>query len=438
MAKRKRKIALLLAICLFASFLGTLPRASAAEASLGIGTVDLGQSSKTTAAIHDKPDGTATHYLKDGTDVSILGIETGKKGELWYKVEYTPDVVGYIPSTNISTTVTPSTPSTTSPTGTVGTVNENVTNGLLVRSEPSKKHFKILESLFPGDKVTLIGTEKSEGILWDIVLTEKGEQGWCTSGYIDTNAPSSSPSNSELPGDDVYEMGIVVGRTPIYTYENGCMIPISAIFIGGEEVYLIKQVGCNGELFYEIDFGKLEKHYIPSLSVVRNSEKNFHGRPYIDTYKGTVNGLVHSCLLVRSAPSETDFEILDRLYCGNEVAVMDHTFIGGVKWYRLFRGNAPDGWVKAMYIALPSERVIHESVTGIGRISQRTTAHIYPGKQSAEDKTFLGGEKVHIFELITIGKVKQYACEFGGDTYYVDTSDVNFSVPRNAFLHTIN
>lgn len=439
----KRSISLLLAFCLFASFFGTLPRANAAEASLGIGTVDIGQPGKTTA-IYDKPNGKAIHWLTDGTEVSILDIVKDDNGNLWYYVRYTPDVFGYIQGTKLSnvTLNPPSSPGTNSSKAKVGTVNKKVKSCLKVRSKPSNKGYKTLERLYPGDHVTLIGTEKSEGILWDIVLTEKGEQGWCTSGYIDTNAPSSSPSNSERPKDDMYEMGTIVGPTPIYTYDSKKgLIRTSVSFVGGERVNLnVTELvtNTNGDQFYHFEFGELVE-YVPALSAVRDSDRDFHGRPdFIETYTGEVNYRVKTCLLVRSTPSDTSYTVLDRLYCGDDVNIMDHTHIGGIKWYRLFRGNDPDGWVKAIYIDLPSERVIHESVTGIGRISQRTTAYIYPGKQSAEDKTFLGGEKVHIFELITIGKVKQYACEFGGDTYYVDTSDVNFSVPRNAFLHTIN
>lgn len=350
MAQRKRILALLLALCLFASFLGTLPRASATEASLGIGTVDIGQPGKTTP-IYDKPNGTPTHWLKDGTDVSILVMEKGKNGELWYKVEYTTDVVGYIQSTNISTTVTPS---TTSPTGKVGIVNKKVTSSLLVRSKPATKGYKILERLSPGDKVTVIGTEISDGIKYDIVLTEKGNKGWCTSGYINTGATSSSPNSSELPGEIIGEYGNIIARSTIYKYdrETESMIPSSVSFVGGERVEIKKLfTDKNGDKFYLVQFGNLI-NYVRKDNALRDSEKEFHGRPgSIDSSKkGTVNSLVTSNLMVRSKPSEKDYTVLARLYCGDQVSIIQTTTISRVKWFRVLTEDGIEGWVKAQYI----------------------------------------------------------------------------------------
>ena len=359
MAQRRRILALLLALCLFASFLGTLPRASATEASLGIGTVDIGQPGKA-VPIYDKPNGTPTHYLNDGTDVSILGMEKGKNGEWWYKVRYTPDVVGYIQSTNISTNVTP-----------------------------------------------------------------------------------SPPSTSDTTEDDDYEMGTIVGPTPIYTYDSKKgLIRTSVSFVGGERVNLnVTELvtNTNGDRFYHFEFGELVE-YVPALSAVRDSEREFHGRPgSIETYKGKVNSRVKTCLLVRSTPSETSYTTLDRLHCGDDVNIMDHTHIGGIKWYRLFRGNDPDGWVKAQYIDIPHPQLKHDPVDRLARIKRRTTAHVICGKDSANDMTFLGDELVSVWGLITIGgHTKQYyECEFGGEIYYVDISDVALLSRNNSYVHTL-
>lgn len=444
MAQRKRLLALLLALCLFASFLGTLPRAYATEESLGIGTVDIGQPGKTTP-IYDKPNGTPTHWLKDGTDVSILGMEKGKNGEWWYKVRYTPDVVGYIQATRLSTNVTPntpSTPSTTSPTGKVGIVNEKVTSSLLVRSKPATKGYKILERLSPGDKVTVIGTEISDGIKYDIVLTEKGNKGWCTSGYISTSAPTSSPSSSDLPGEIIGENGHIICRCSIYKYDptTESMIPISVIFLGGEEITVEKIfTDKHGDQFYLVKFGT-RINYVRKNNAIRDSEEEFHGRPLsVDTSKkGIVNTKVKSCLLQRSHPSETEFTVLGKLHCGDEVTIIQTTTIDDVKWHRLPTEDGQDSWVKAMYIDITSSpqdqsdatspKIKHEPVDGIGQVRGRTTAYKYCGQKSKEDKTFLGGEIVELFDLATIGNRQQYGCKLGSKEYYVDKSFISTSV----------
>ena len=431
MAKRKRKIAFLLAICLFASFLGTLPRASATEASLGIGTVDLGQSSKTTAAIYDKPNGTPTHWLKDDTEVSILGMERGENGELWYKVRYIPEVVGYIQASRLSTNVTltpPSSPGTNSSKAKVGTVNKKVTSCLLVRSKASNKGYTTLERLYPGDKVTVIGTKISDGVNYDIVLTEKGKQGYCTSGYITTSTPSPSHNNdSEFPGEPLSEYGHIIAKCPIFTYNPSTksMIRSSVIFLGGEGVKIEKIYSDkNGDQFYLVKFGTLIK-YVPKNDVLLDREKDFNGRPdAIDmSKKGTVNNQVTSNLMVRSAPTEEDFQVLDRLYCGDVVSIIDTTTINKIKWFRVITVRGIEGWVKAQYInegTSQQNNTTAPSSSGIpstkGKSSYLAANSAYNNVRTPDNKIVLGIEAGTLFHCY--GK-----CDYDPNRVWIDLDD---------------
>lgn len=435
-------ISLMLAFCLFVSFFGTFPQVHAAGTIPDFGYVDS-EKGKTSAPVYDRPGGKIITYLNNGTGVSIEGQEKDMNGDLWYHIRYTPEVCGSMKASHISTKVTSSNNSAnTTSSKKTGIVTKNVTTCLLVRSKPSTTGYKTLDRLYPGDKVSVLGTETSDGIKYDIVLTEKGEQGYCTSGYITTSTPTSSPSSSELTGDTVNEMGTIISPSPIYKYDTQkkCMVLDSVSFIGGERVNLKQLVtDTDGNKFYLFQFGTLTK-YVPHQHALRDSEMEFHGRPgSIDTsQKGTVNKLVTSCLLERSNPSETDYTVLGRLYCGDQVTIIQTTTIDKVKWYRLFREIGPDSWVKAMYIDLdsgkkeqntatsPNEK--HEPVDGLGQIRRRTTAYKFCGKRSKEDKSFLGGEFVDLFEIVTIGSQQQYGCRFGGKVYYVDKADIITSV----------
>jgi uncharacterized protein YgiM (DUF1202 family) len=218
------------------------------------------------------------------------------------------------------------------------------------------------------------------------------------------------------------------------------MVPSSVSFLGGERIKLEKLVtDTHGVQFYLVKFGTLT-NYVHKGDAIRDSEEEFNGRPgSIDTsQKGTVNSLVTSLLMVRSNPSETDFTVLDRLHCGDQVSIIQTTTINGVKWFRVLTEDGIEGWVKAQYINVnadknqqtnsTSSKEKHEPVSGIGQVRQRTTAHKFCGQSSKEDKTFLGGELVELFELVTIGSRQQYGCKFGGKEYYVDKSYISTSI----------
>ena len=354
--KAKRLITFLLALCLIASFfVGTLPQAYAAEKSQGLGTVSLGKGMENkTAPVYDKPNGKSFTSLKHGTQVSILDQVKDENGNQWYKIRYTPKVEGYMPKSQISF----DNPNSTSTTAKVGFVNEKVTSNLRVRSKPSEKDFKTIELLYAGDKVTILSTETIDGIKWYKIRTEKGNEGWCKSEYITQGStkkePSSSnsPSYSKLKKETIVEKGTIISWAQIYTSIDPKKVLHSKSFIGGEGVSLSEPItDSKGNQYYYFEFGKLTG-YIDKDKAIRVSEEEFHGRPLsVDaSKKGTVNKLVTSNLMVRSSPSEKDFTVLDRLYCGDQVSIIQITTINQVKWYRILTEGGIEGWVKAQYV----------------------------------------------------------------------------------------
>lgn len=354
--KAKRLISFMLALCLIASFfVGALPQAYAAEKSLGLGTVSLGKGKEDkTAPVYDKPNGKSFTSLKHGTQVSILDQVKDENGNQWYKIRYTPEVEGYMPKSIISF----DNPNSTSTTAKIGFVNEKVTSNLLVRTKPSEKDFKTIERLYAGDKVTIISTETIDGIKWYKIRTEKGNEGWCKSEYITQGSskkePSSSnsPSSSKLKKETIGEKGTIISWAQIYTSISPKKVPSSKSFTGGEGVFLSELItDSKGLQYYYFEFGKLTG-YIDKDNALRVSEEEFHGRPgSIDTSKkGTVNEMVTSHLMVRSSPSEKDFTVLDRLYCGDQVSIIQTTTINKVKWYRILTEDGIEGWAKAQYV----------------------------------------------------------------------------------------
>lgn len=438
----KRLISFLMALCLIASFfVGTLPQAYAAEKSQGLGTVSLGKGKENeTAPVYDKPNGKSFTSLKHGTQVSILDQVKDENGNQWYKIRYTPKVEGYMPKSQISFDNLNS----TSTTAKVGFVNEKVTSNLRVRSKPSEKDFKTIERLYAGDKVTILSTETIDRIKWYKIRTEKGNEGWGKSEYITQGSskkePSSSnsPSSSKLKKETIGEEGTIISWAQIYTSIDPKKVPHTKSFTGGEGVFLSELItDSKGNQYYSFSFGTL-KGFIKRDNAIRVSEQEFHGRPgSIDTSrKGTVNKKVTSNLLVRSEPSDSNYKTLDRLRCGDQVSIIQTTTILGIKWYRILTKNGTEGWCKSQYIDegsnTTSAKVKREAVSGTGRILRRTTAHKYYDKNSKEDRMFLGGEYLSIFELITIGNQQQYGCRFGSNVWYIDKADVGTSFQQSS------
>lgn len=200
----------------------------------------------------------------------------------------------------------------------------------------------------------------------------------------------------------------------------------------GTQVSILDQVKDeNGNQWYKIRYTPKVEGYMPKSKISFDNPSSTSTTAKV----GFVNEKVTSCLLVRSDPSDINYRILERLYCGDQVTIINSQTIKNVKWYKIRTKSGKEGWCKSEYITQgsskkepsssnspSSSKLKKETIEEKGSIISR--AQIYTSiapRKVPHSKSFTGGEGVFLSELITDSKGNQYYYfEFGKLAGYID------------------
>lgn len=208
-----------------------------------------------------------------------------------------------------------------------------LTDTLNVRAEPDGT---VVGQLKRGDRVEILEQGTYNGRLWG-----RFKDGWiCMRSYVKLETVTEDPNSisvdaTEEPKASVIFMGTVVNTE----YQNVRLEPygkIVAKLAGGDRVAILEQRIVDG-----CPWGRIESGWVCLRTYIRlDDQEQNSGSALGKTMKVTA-----SCLNVRSGAG-TSNAIVDQLYCGQSVEILETTYVGATPWAR-----TANGWVCMNYLA---------------------------------------------------------------------------------------